>query len=246
MTFSREAEQATQAVQSDADALGPILQGLKLLRRTRLLEDFGSRFAEYARWTATSSTWPSRTPTSRRSGSRSVLLRRQPTRSGTPSRPSALRRGEGHLARQSAGRNGRGDGARDPGAAGAAHRRSGRRGDDAHGEAHGDLGGGRAKRDRGARAPGPPASRPHAHRRHRRAGSVHGHQRRDHGPVPPQHERALPGAVASAKSGRSPARARTACARSRTLWRSGGSRPRGSKSGRSSADWSGVRRSANR
>jgi hypothetical protein len=47
VTFSREAEQAAQAVQTDADALGPILQGLEYSAEKRLLEEFGSRFAEY-------------------------------------------------------------------------------------------------------------------------------------------------------------------------------------------------------
>jgi len=45
--FAREAEQATQAVQRDTDALRPILQGLDYAAETRLLEEFGSRFAEY-------------------------------------------------------------------------------------------------------------------------------------------------------------------------------------------------------
>lgn len=47
VAFAREAEQATQAVQRDADALGPILRGLDYSNETRLLEEFGSRFAEY-------------------------------------------------------------------------------------------------------------------------------------------------------------------------------------------------------
>ena len=45
--FAREAEQATQAAQSNADALGPILRQLGYSNETRLLEEFGSRFAEY-------------------------------------------------------------------------------------------------------------------------------------------------------------------------------------------------------
>ena len=45
--FAREAEQATRAVQRDGDALGPILVGLGYSSETRLLQEFGSRFAEY-------------------------------------------------------------------------------------------------------------------------------------------------------------------------------------------------------
>jgi hypothetical protein len=45
--FVREAEQAQLAVQRDADALKPILQGLRYAEETRLLDEFGSRFAEY-------------------------------------------------------------------------------------------------------------------------------------------------------------------------------------------------------
>ena len=47
VAFAREAEQAKQAVQTDTDALKPILQGLGYSEETRLLEEFGSRFAEY-------------------------------------------------------------------------------------------------------------------------------------------------------------------------------------------------------
>ena len=47
VAFAREAEQATQAVQKDIDALGPILQELGYADETRLLEAFVSRFAEY-------------------------------------------------------------------------------------------------------------------------------------------------------------------------------------------------------
>ena len=47
VAFAREAEQATQAVQTDTEALGPILLGLGYSNETRLLEEFGSRFAEY-------------------------------------------------------------------------------------------------------------------------------------------------------------------------------------------------------
>jgi hypothetical protein len=45
--FAREAEQATMAVQRETDALRPILQGLGYSEERRLLEEFGSRFAEY-------------------------------------------------------------------------------------------------------------------------------------------------------------------------------------------------------
>ena len=45
--FAREAEQATQTVQKDVEALGPILQELSYTDETRLLEAFVSRFGEY-------------------------------------------------------------------------------------------------------------------------------------------------------------------------------------------------------
>ena len=44
---AREAEQATQAVVTHTNALGPILAGLGYSDETRLLEEFGSRFAQY-------------------------------------------------------------------------------------------------------------------------------------------------------------------------------------------------------
>jgi hypothetical protein len=47
VAFAREAEQATQAVEKDADALGPILSGLGYSNETHLLQEFNSRFAEY-------------------------------------------------------------------------------------------------------------------------------------------------------------------------------------------------------
>lgn len=47
VAFAREAEQATQTVQKDTDALGPILMGLGYSNETHLLEEFGSRFTEY-------------------------------------------------------------------------------------------------------------------------------------------------------------------------------------------------------
>ncbi len=47
VAFVREAEHAHLAVQRDADALKPVLQGLRYEEETRLLEEFGSRFAEY-------------------------------------------------------------------------------------------------------------------------------------------------------------------------------------------------------
>jgi hypothetical protein len=45
--FAREAEQATQAVQTDTAALKPLLQGLDYTDETRLLEEFNNRFGEY-------------------------------------------------------------------------------------------------------------------------------------------------------------------------------------------------------
>lgn len=47
VAFAREAEQATQSVQKDADALGPLLLSLGYSNETRLLEEFSSRFSEY-------------------------------------------------------------------------------------------------------------------------------------------------------------------------------------------------------
>jgi hypothetical protein len=45
--FARQAAQATDTVQKDADALAPILTSLGYSNETRLLEEFGKRFAEY-------------------------------------------------------------------------------------------------------------------------------------------------------------------------------------------------------
>lgn len=47
VAFASEAAQTTQTVQKDIEALGPILMGLGYSNETRLLEEFGSRFAEY-------------------------------------------------------------------------------------------------------------------------------------------------------------------------------------------------------
>jgi hypothetical protein len=47
VAFAREAEQATEAVQKDSAALGPILQGLGYTDETRMLDEFVRRFAEY-------------------------------------------------------------------------------------------------------------------------------------------------------------------------------------------------------
>ena len=44
---AREAEQATQAVEHDVDALQPILEHLGVSRRDWLLDTFKARFAEY-------------------------------------------------------------------------------------------------------------------------------------------------------------------------------------------------------
>jgi len=45
--YAREAEQATQTVQRDADALKLLLTGLGYTAESRLLEEFNGRFAEY-------------------------------------------------------------------------------------------------------------------------------------------------------------------------------------------------------
>jgi len=47
VAFAREAEEATQAVQTDVEALGPILTGLDFSNEAHLLEEFGSRFDKY-------------------------------------------------------------------------------------------------------------------------------------------------------------------------------------------------------
>ena len=45
--YAREAEQATQTVQREADALKPLLTGLGYTAESRLLEEFNGRFSEY-------------------------------------------------------------------------------------------------------------------------------------------------------------------------------------------------------
>ncbi len=45
--FAREAEQRSQAVEQDADALAPLLAALRYADEARLLEEFRGRFAEY-------------------------------------------------------------------------------------------------------------------------------------------------------------------------------------------------------
>jgi hypothetical protein len=45
--LAREADQATEAVQRDADALAPLLQDLGYSREGALLKEFGGRFVEY-------------------------------------------------------------------------------------------------------------------------------------------------------------------------------------------------------
>src|SRR5580765_3547380 len=47
VSFAREAEQATQAVEKDGSELTPVLSGLGYSNETGLLEEFKSRFAEY-------------------------------------------------------------------------------------------------------------------------------------------------------------------------------------------------------
>ena len=47
VAFAREAEQATQAVQKDSEALKPMLMDLRYSNETRLLDEFDGRFAEY-------------------------------------------------------------------------------------------------------------------------------------------------------------------------------------------------------
>jgi hypothetical protein len=47
VAFAREAEHAKEAIERDANTLKPILQSLGYSEETRLLDEFGSRFAEY-------------------------------------------------------------------------------------------------------------------------------------------------------------------------------------------------------
>jgi hypothetical protein len=47
IAFAREAEQAKEKVQSDIDALKPLLEGLNYSDEGRLLQEFVNRFAEY-------------------------------------------------------------------------------------------------------------------------------------------------------------------------------------------------------
>ncbi|MET0216207.1 MAG: hypothetical protein ABW292_24575 [Vicinamibacterales bacterium] len=47
VAYSRDAEQAKQAVQTNIDALQPILRGLNYAEETRLLQEFVTRFAAY-------------------------------------------------------------------------------------------------------------------------------------------------------------------------------------------------------
>ena len=47
VAYARDAEQAKQAVQTNIDALQPILQGLNYCEETRVLEEFVTRFAAY-------------------------------------------------------------------------------------------------------------------------------------------------------------------------------------------------------
>lgn len=47
VAYAREAEQETQAVQKDADALGPLLQVLGYAEERRLLDEFVRRWTEY-------------------------------------------------------------------------------------------------------------------------------------------------------------------------------------------------------
>ena len=47
VAFAREAEQATQTVQKEADALGPVLRSLNYADEVRLLDQFNAEYAEY-------------------------------------------------------------------------------------------------------------------------------------------------------------------------------------------------------
>ena len=90
IAFAREAEQAKEKVQADIETLKPLLERLKYSEEGRLLLEFVSRFTEYRELDRHISTWLSKTRISRPSGSLSVLLRRQPILSVTPSGPLRL------------------------------------------------------------------------------------------------------------------------------------------------------------
>ena len=132
VAFAREAEQATQAVEKDSAALRPLLTALEYSNELRLLDEFDQRFAEY------------------RKLDRSVLdlaventnLKAQrlsfgPAQEAADAFQNSLdalvpAAQADDMARQGARRNRCRGRSRNPGAAGAAHRRVRRCRDDAH------------------------------------------------------------------------------------------------------------------
>ena len=64
--YSREAEQATQIVQRDADALKLLLTRRGYTTESRLLDEFITDSLDIGNLTTPSSAWPSRTPISKR------------------------------------------------------------------------------------------------------------------------------------------------------------------------------------
>ena len=149
VAFAREAEQATQAARRTPTRWGRCCATSATLTKTRLFEQFVSRFSDY------------------RAMDRRILdlaventnLKAQQLSFG-PAREAAdtfrdslaavvpLRHREREAAGWTHWSRGRSSRARGPGAAGAAHRRRRRRRDDAHGAADGDVGGGRTERGR--------------------------------------------------------------------------------------------------
>ncbi len=150
VAFAREAEQARRAVQKDAAALTPVLQGLGYSEETGLLADFGKRFAEYEAL--------DRTILQLAVENTNLKAQRLSFGPGQESADAFRDSVEPLAALDQASKwqvkalaaNAVASGARDPGAPGAPHRRPGRRGDDAPGEADADL------RSGGAQGPGRP------------------------------------------------------------------------------------------
>ena len=82
---AREAEQATQSVQRDVEALQRVIEELAYRDDMRRLEAFAVCSADTVRWTLRSFLLPSRTLTSRRNGCPSVLRVRRPMPFGSHS-----------------------------------------------------------------------------------------------------------------------------------------------------------------
>ena len=196
VAFAREAEQARQAVQTNIDALRPILESLDYSDESRQLQQFVTRFAEY------------------RELDRRILdlaventnLKAQRLSFG-PAQEAAdsFRDSLEALVPLDAAKDtwrvkaqaalGRRLSARDPGAAGATHCGARRCRDGPRREADGDFGGGCEECARGPRASRQRSVSTAACRRCSRSRSVHECQRGDHHPLPAQHQCSFPRVV---------------------------------------------------